>query len=214
MFFRLFWSTRTAVFLPISQNCSPVQCLVRLGAIFFFISRCVNDFYRPHPKDGKVIVSVCSVSLFVQSVHTPPGGGVPHLHAIILPLVPCPFGGYPSDWSQVPSWGLPHSCSWLGQDRWYPKMGYTPIQGWGTPQPGRDGGGGTWDGVPPSRNGIPNWPGQDEGRGYPPARDGVPLGDRTAYGVLDTWRAVCLLRSRRRICFTSFQYVSNVSQVS
>ena len=52
-------------------------------------------------------------------------------------------GGDPSDWSQVPSWGI--------QDR-----GYPPGQGWGTPR------------------------------------------DRTADLVLDSRRAVCLLRSRRR----------------
>ena len=34
--------------------------------------------------------------------------GVPHLHPIILPLVPCPLQWvYPSDRFQVPSWGVP-----------------------------------------------------------------------------------------------------------
>ena len=92
-------------------------------------------------------------------------------------------------------------------------MGYTPWQGWGT-VPARSGWGvpeveyppvrsgwgyprwGTprWDGVPPARS----------GQGYPrwgiPCRDGVtsPLRYRTADGVLDTPRSVCLLSSRRR----------------
>ena len=53
------------------------------------------------------------------------------------------------------------------------------------------------DRVPPARDqgwGIP-WPEM----GYTLARDGVPTRDRTADWVLDTRRAVCLLRSRRRI---------------
>ena len=35
------------------------------------------------------------------------GEGVPHLHPIILPLIPCNLlgEGYPSDWSRVPSGG-------------------------------------------------------------------------------------------------------------
>ena len=50
--------------------------------------------------------------------------GEAHLHPIIVPLVPCPFWGYPSDWSQVLSLGVP-----LIQDR----MGYSPP-----PQPEQD----------------------------------------------------------------------------
>ena len=53
------------------------------------------------------------------SVHT----GVPHLHPIILPLVPCTF------------WGVSRS----GQDWEYPRMGYSPGQvrmGGGTPRLG------------------------------------------------------------------------------
>ena len=48
--------------------------------------------------------------------------GIPHLHPIILPLAPCPFwGGYPSDWYQVLSWGYPS-----------PRWGYCST---GTPPP-------------------------------------------------------------------------------
>ena len=79
---------------------------------------------------GKVIVCL--------SVHT--WGEIPHLHPIILSLVPCPFWGYPSDWSQVPSWrgssvtgprflpgGLPLFQMGSTQDR-------VPCgQGWGIP---------------------------------------------------------------------------------
>ena len=41
--------------------------------------------YRPHPKDGEgtVFTGVC--------LFTPGGQGVPHLHPVVLPLVPCPF---------------------------------------------------------------------------------------------------------------------------
>ena len=86
---------------------------------------------------------------------------------------PCPDRGvgYPS---QVQMGGVP----WPGQDGGYPRWWYHPRQGWGTPQPGQDGGG------------YPRW-------GYPlPGM--YPLRYRTADGVLDTPRSVCLLRSRRR----------------
>ena len=60
-------------------------------------------------------------------------GGYPitHLHPIILPLVPCPFQGYLSDWSQVPSWGdTPGWGTPLARD------GVPPTgQAWGTPPP-------------------------------------------------------------------------------
>ena len=56
-------------------------------------------FYRPHPfrRMGKV--------LFSQVCVCPHQVGIPHLHPMILPLVPCPFWVDPSDWSRVPSWG-------------------------------------------------------------------------------------------------------------
>ena len=88
---------------------------------------------------------------------------IPHLHPIIFPLVPGPFlGGYPSDWSQVPSQeGVPQSQigrvppppspRWLvdmsvdtfyqvpptkpGQDRGVPQDRVPPSQGWGPPPP-------------------------------------------------------------------------------
>ena len=78
------------------------------------------------------------------------GEGLPHLHPIILPLVPCPFWGYLISiqyfhWSHIPSGvpqvGVPQS-----------QLGGTPVHdgvpssqvwlvpsartGWGTPQPG------------------------------------------------------------------------------
>ena len=93
-------------------------------------------------------------------------GGVPHLHPIILALVPCPFQGvgYPSDWSQVPSWGVPKSQV---QDGGYPSLRWVR----GTPSP-----------IPPGREGVPP-PCQDgvpqPGMGYPPARDGYPPGQVT-----------------------------------
>ena len=56
------------------------------------------------------------------------GGGFTHLHSIILPLVPCPFQGYHSDWSQVRSRGY----------QVIPRQGLPPCQAWGTP-PARSG---------------------------------------------------------------------------
>ena len=65
-------------------------------------------------------------------------GGVPHLHSIILPLVPCPFWGQSSDWSQVPSQGyssprqgVPHPGMRMGCPPNQVRMGY-PGQDWGT----------------------------------------------------------------------------------
>ena len=89
-----------------------------------------------------------------------------------------------------------------GQERGVPKPGQlggilatdevTAIQGWSTPP--------SIDRVPPvlgwgtlSIDGVPPCPGW----GTPLQRWGTPW-DRTADGVLDTRRAVCLLRSRRR----------------
>ena len=103
---------------------------------------------------GKVIVSVC------LSVHTwgPPSyntstgpmsfPGVPHLHPIILPLVPCPFQG-------VPQWLVPGPFQRVPQS-W---MGGTPARD-GTLRPGQDGR------VP--HDGVP----YQSGMGYPPARSG------------------------------------------
>ena len=76
--------------------CLP-QNLSETSSFFLYLlhqSQCNKTLYRPHPKDGvpgTVFMDVC--------LSTP--GGVPHLHPIILPLVPCPFGGYPSDWLQT-----------------------------------------------------------------------------------------------------------------
>ena len=63
-----------------------------------------------------------------QSIHTR-RERVPHLHPIILPLVPCPFWGV----SQWPVQGpFPDGVS-PGQVR----MEYLPDQRWGTPLPGQ-----------------------------------------------------------------------------
>ena len=72
---------------------------------------------------GKVIFLVCF------SVQTWGGGGFPHLHPIILQLVPCPFlgVGFPSDWSYVPSQGVLQP----GINRGTPDR-----SGQGVPQPG------------------------------------------------------------------------------
>ena len=84
------------------------------------------------------------------------GGGrvLPHLHPIILPLVPCPFWGYLISiqyfhWSHIPSGvpqvGVPQS-----------QLGGTPVH----------------DGVPSSQVWLV--PSARTGMGYPPARTEVP----------------------------------------
>ena len=81
------------------------------------------------------------------------GKGVPNLHPIILPLVPCPFWGYPSAWSQVPSRRTPPppSQDWVGYTPWPEQDGVSPPSqdrmGTPLPWPGRDG-------VPPA-GGMP-----------------------------------------------------------
>ena len=85
------------------------------------------------------------------------GGGLPHLHLIILPLIPCPFWGWgtpspspilplvpcpfwgwgvPSAWSNdVPSRGYPIQCQWEEVPQSRPDRS-TPIQSWwGCPDP-------------------------------------------------------------------------------
>ena len=120
---------------------------------------------------GKVMLSLC------LSIHTL-GGGAPHLHPIILPLVPCPFWVYPSDWSQVPSLG-----------GWYPRWGYPAWgrSGLGYPPPphGQD------------RTGVPRPPAKT-GLGYPP-----PPADRTAGWVLARQRAVCPLAFTQDYCIVT-----------
>ena len=117
-------------------------------------------------------------------VHPHPGGGgggLPHLHPIILPLVICPFWGYPSDWFQVPSRGtqvLAGGSQVLagGTHSWMP-----PVRsGWGIP-PARTG-------VPPGqvRMGYPHparsgWGTPQPGLGSPPPRDRLCL-DRLCHG--------------------------------
>ena len=62
-----------------------------IDGLFSTLNTLRRYFYRPHPKDGEGD----AFCLFCQ--FTPGGeGGVPHLHPIILPLVSCPFWGYPN----------------------------------------------------------------------------------------------------------------------
>ena len=77
-------------------------------------------------------------------------------------------GGYPSDWSQVPSQGVPWSQIPDGGGVPQPQMGGTPSQG---------------NPVWPGQDVVPPWPGM----GYTPW-------DRTADGVLHTQQSECLLR--------------------
>ena len=137
-----------------------------------------EHIHRPRTKyDGR---------LYFQFVSShPERGRVPHLHPIILPLVPCPFWrgtpviglrslsvGYPS-----PRWGVtqvppPQS----GQDGVPPSqvtMGY-PVARMGYPCLGL--------GYPILARGYPivtPWPDQDEDT--PPGQDGVPPPPRAGY---------------------------------
>ena len=84
--------------------------------------------------------------------------GVPHLHPIILPLVPCPFPG------GVPQWLVPG-----------PIPGGTPVPGGGTSVPDV--------GYPSPRwewKGSPIW-----GKGL---HDGVPPGRYISWGFLFFWQ--------------------------
>ena len=93
------------------------RCAWKLLAIVLFESFCVSIilFLWPILCESKVYLSHVWLK---TEIHT---RGLPHLHPIILPLVPCPFWGYPNDWSQVPSWGYP-------SPRWgYPRDGVPPY---------------------------------------------------------------------------------------
>ena len=97
--------------------------------------------------------------------------GVPHLHPIILPLVPYPFQGLP------------------GQDRVQVRTGYPPDRsGWGTPQTGQDRG---YPGQVRMEvlQGTPH-----PGMGYPPdkTREGV-LATQRAVCLLRSRRRTFLL---------------------
>ena len=100
-----------------------------------------------------------------------------------------------------------------GEDgRGYPsqiRMGYPGQVRTGGMQPGQDEGypGQVRTGGTPARSGWV-YPGQGwgtphPGMGYP------PLQDRTADGVLDAWRAVCLLRSCKRTFLFTIIFLHN-----
>ena len=103
------------------------------------------------PEDN--LSAICFCEIFTTRICSTMGGyvftsvclfrwGVPHLHPIILPLVPCPFWGYPSDYSQIPSRRVPQSQV-LDGGYPSPRWGATDrgIPSWDTPppQPGQDG---------------------------------------------------------------------------
>ena len=73
------------------------------------------------------------------SVHT----GVPHLHPIMLPLVPCPFPGSTPLWGTLPKPGQDEVPPGQVRMRYPPvqvRMGYPPLarSGWATPWPGEE----------------------------------------------------------------------------
>ena len=131
------------------------------------------NYYSPHPKDGEGN----SFSLFVSS-H--PGGKVPTLDRGYLPWL---GGGY-LPWTRVPTLAGGGYLPWLGGVPTLAGRGYLPWPG----VPTLAGGYLDWLGVPTfARGGYLLWMG-----------GGVHTLARTAQGVLAMWRAVCLLRSRRR----------------
>ena len=145
------------------------------------------------------------------------GGGVPHPadRGVGYHIPGLDGGGYPihlmgGTTSQVWTGGAPHPADW-GVPPSQVWMGGTPSSWWGggCPIPGLTWGGG----VPPSQlTGSTPFPGLEGGTpsypdaGVPPSQvwtGGTPLAGgapstRPAQHVLATWRAVCLLRSRRR----------------
>ena len=132
----------------------------------------IECYYRPRTKyDGRLYFQF--VCLFT------PGEGVPHLHPIILPLVPGPSRG-------VPQWLVPGPCPW------------------GVPQSQVEGGRGVpQDRVPPPPPGqeCPPWLGQD---GVPPpsqVRWGTPA------PLQDRLRLDRLCRGRHASC--GFQVYSH-----
>ena len=146
-----------------------------------------KDYYRQRKKyHGRLFFQfVCQFTS---------GWGVPHLHPIILPLVPFPFQGTspshntstgpmsflgnPSDWSWVPSGGRGGTP--------VPDRGVTPVPsgeipqsqtvpGWVPPWPDQDGvplARTGWGTPQPGHDGVAPWQGQD---GVPPGQDwGTP----------------------------------------
>ena len=134
----------------------------------------ILSFYGPN-SEGKEKVLFPQVSGRSQRL--------PYLHPVILPSTdPMSFPeGFPSAWSHFPVWGLLPSSP----DRGYPgkvSIGYPPL---GTPI--KTG----WVYPASELDGCIPW--QDR-MGHPPSP-----GDRAAERILATRRAVCLLRSHKRI---------------
>ena len=98
---------------------------------------CLNSIINA-PKHTKLVaVEMCLVTSRVRSNVF--SLTVRHLYPIILPLVSCPFLGYPSDWSQALSEG-------------YPMVGYPlPVMEY-----------------PPARDGVPPCPGMGYPSPLPP----------------------------------------------
>ena len=131
--------------------------------------------------------------------------------------VPMGGGGTPRyPLAKVPT-PLP-TRSWQGEG--VPQGTYPPGQGTYPPQPGPDGGRGyprylplarsRWGGYPkvPTPSQAQTGEGVPQGT-YPRAKVPTPLPDRTPYGVLDSPRSVCLLRSRRTTFLLFKRFVSN-----
>ena len=151
-------------------------------------------FYRPHPKDGG---RKC-----FQSVHR--GDGIPQGTYPLsrpgtggYPKVPTPRPRYLPSLSRSGLGGTPGYLPSLSRSGWggYPKIP-TPDQGTYPPVQVRMRG--VPQGTYPQQGTYPPCPGQDGGgvpQGtYPSTRLPPPPGERTAEGVLDMLRLVCLLR--------------------
>ena len=144
-------------------------------------------YYRPHPKDGEGNVF---------SLSTP--GGVPISHNALQHFPEChgPWGRHWGGTLPGPAGGYPAGGTLPGGTL----VRYPPSQ----VSMGGTLSGGYWPGYPPSR--VPPIPQQ----GTPPGqvRTGRYPG-RTTEGVLNTRRAVCLLRSRRRTLLFNFIFQIN-----
>ena len=99
--------------IPFSDDFTLNTCVTKVNVHLLF--DCINHyFYRPRTKyDGRLYFQfVCHL--------TPTGGGLPHLHPIILPLVPFPFWGGGAPYLHpiilllvpCPFWAVSKSCAY------------------------------------------------------------------------------------------------------
>ena len=182
---------------------------VSVVSVYRFVGLCLSKifhhFYRPRTEyGGRLCFYRCLSVNRGYTARSRRGWGVPQV--TYSPGLIGATPRYPTPWQRY----LPPSLVRWGQG--YPKVP-TPWPRYLPPQLVPIGGGSIPRYLPPPRY-LPFRPGPD--RGYPK----VPTPrDRTAYGVLNTPRSVCLLRSRRRtflflVCLYSWKiYVISRSRL-